>query len=428
MTGWNGRFQGLGGGGWVTGYGAMTLAPAVSEGYAAATTDGGHSTTSPSPVSWWLTSHGNVDHYLLHDFASVTLSDMTIIGKQITEQYYQTPPRYSYWNGCSTGGRQGLMLAQRYPTLYDGIMARAPAINWDTFLIGEYWMQQVMNRLGAYPDLCEIHAFTRQAWSVCDALDGVEDGVIADDSACEFDPYSVVGSSFLCDGAEERKFTLAGATVVEAAWTGPIDAAGKRYAYGLSHDTPLEALFGSSVDANGTRKQNFPISREWIQTFVMKDQDFPLQNMSFEAYFELFHKSRNEYASIIGTSDPDLSSFKALGGKIITWHGLADELIPPDNSVSYYERVLEELPDTYDFYRLFELPGVGHCGNGPGYQAVRDIDALVQWVEEGVAPEFLQTANTTTGGNATQRLACLWPKKQSSEGIEGSQGTAYICV
>lgn len=131
---WNGRFQGVGGGGWTTGF-PSSMVPAISQGYAAASTDGGHDGVGQTPQraladSWALNSPGNIDLYALQNFASVALNDMTVLGKQLTEAYYGKRISKSYWVGCSTGGRQGLMLAQRYPDAYDGILAHAPAINW----------------------------------------------------------------------------------------------------------------------------------------------------------------------------------------------------------------------------------------------------------------------------------------------------------
>lgn len=127
---WNGRFQGVGGGGWVTGF-PSEMVPAISQGYAAVSTDGGHDGLGQATEAWALNSPGNVNLYALQNFASVALNDMTGLGKQLTEAYYGKPIVKSYWSGCSTGGRQGLMLAQRYPEAYDGILAQAPAINWD---------------------------------------------------------------------------------------------------------------------------------------------------------------------------------------------------------------------------------------------------------------------------------------------------------
>jgi hypothetical protein len=137
LTGWNERFQGTGGAGYATGVMDQALAPAVAQGYAAVSTDGGHAVDALTE-SWALVSSGNVNFDLLEDFASIALNDMTVLGKAVTKSYYGMAPNFSYWNGCSTGGRQGLMIAQRYPNDYDGILAGAPAINWPSFIVAEY--------------------------------------------------------------------------------------------------------------------------------------------------------------------------------------------------------------------------------------------------------------------------------------------------
>lgn len=144
---WTGRFMGVGGGGWGTGYGRPSLAWSVSKGFASATTDGGHD-ADVAADSWALVSPKNVNWVLLQDFAAIALDDMTTLGKESARIFYGEQPKFSYWNGCSTGGRQGLMMAQRYPDQYEGILAAAPAINWEKFLVAEYWPQLIMNQLG----------------------------------------------------------------------------------------------------------------------------------------------------------------------------------------------------------------------------------------------------------------------------------------
>lgn len=147
---WNGRFMGVGGGGWMTGRGRPNLHRPAFDGYASIITDGGHSSddVESSPRFWGLTSPGNVNWALLQDFAAVSIDDAAILGKGIVRAFYGRPHDYSYWSGCSTGGRQGYMAAQRYPEQFDGILAAAPAINWNEFLVAEYWPQLVMNELG----------------------------------------------------------------------------------------------------------------------------------------------------------------------------------------------------------------------------------------------------------------------------------------
>ncbi|KAK0926249.1 hypothetical protein LTR29_017910 [Friedmanniomyces endolithicus] len=435
LTGWNGRFVGSGGSGWVTGYGSQNLAPFIAGNYSVASTDGGHSPTAVHPT-WGLASPGNVDYYLLQDFASVALSDMTIIGKAITQSFYGKAPSYSYWVGCGTGGRQGLMLAQRYPELYNGIVAAAPAINWDSLTVAEYWAQHIMNQIDVYPPACELDAFTEAAISACDGIDGVTDGIVADETVCHFDPHSVVGQKFLCNGAELMVFTSGGADVAEAAWTGPVDSTGKRQFYGLNHDANLTAgLVGTTTIANGTRTgAPFSIATDWINYFVKKDANFLDVNISDAEYFDILHESRNQYASIMDTSDADLSSFDAYGGKMITWHGLADQFIFPEGSVDYYKRVTGLLPNVQDFYRLFLAPGVGYCGNGTGPTPAGGLEELIVWVEQGPAPKTLPTINFTATGPllpgqvpSLSRSICAWPLVQKYIGGDPSNATSFSC-
>lgn len=141
---------------------------------------------------------------LLKDFASVALNDAAVVAKDFTREFYGHGPRYSYWNGCSTGGRQGLMLAQRYPTAYDGILANAPAINWPEFIVAEYWPQFVMNQMNTHPPPCVIDAITAAAVKACDGNDGVKDAVISEPSRCQFNASTTVSQKVNCSGQRVR--------------------------------------------------------------------------------------------------------------------------------------------------------------------------------------------------------------------------------
>lgn len=172
-----------------------------------------------------------------------------------------------------------------------------------------------------------------------------------------------------------------------------------------------------------------------IKYFIAKDANFPLENMTNEEYFRVLHQSRNQYSSIIGTSDPDLSLFKARNGKLITWHGLADHLIFPNGTENYYKRVTEQVDGVQDFYRYFEAPGVGHCRGGAGPQPVGELKVLVKWVEEGVAPDELSAVNVTlhgkepdAGQSLPTRKLCAWPKKQKYNGGDPLVAENFDCV
>jgi hypothetical protein len=239
---WNGNFLAQGGGGYKAGDPAF-LAPLVSLGYASATTDAGRSIYSLggnpleiifSSKTWSLNSHGEVNRILLENFAYRSLGEMAILGKLLTRIYYDGEEvKWSYWHGCSTGGRQGMMVAQKFPGEFDGVLAVAPAIGWSTVLVEEIWAQVVMNALEYWPERCELAFVTREAVGECDGLDGVVDGVVGAPGLCGFDARRMVGRRFDCEG-EERMVSEEAADVVNAAWKGPVDGEGKALWFGES--------------------------------------------------------------------------------------------------------------------------------------------------------------------------------------------------
>ncbi|THY31333.1 tannase and feruloyl esterase [Aureobasidium pullulans] len=422
LENWNGRFLAAGGGGWITGL--PYLSPALELGYAAASTNGGHG-IERSAASWALTSPGNVNWNLLQDFAYRALDDLAVVGKAITTSFYETAPKYSYWNGCSTGGRQGLMLAQRSPMQFDGIVAAAPAIDWPTFVVSAFWAQQRMNRLNAYPSTCELNGFRAAAVEACDELDGLKDGIIGAPGLCDFDPHTAVGRTIECDGVKQ-KLTSEGATIAQAAWTGPINADGKASWFGVNYDAILRSAADAIVTRNdSTKGRNPTIPEEWISLFVKKDPSYDPANMTDAEFFSVLKASQREYDSIIGTNWPDLSEFRDAGGKMISWHGLADDRIPPNGTSHYYDRVLAETSNVSDFYRYFEAPGVGHCAGGAG--AVPNALAdLVKWVEEGIVPDTLKA--TGQNGDSTVRELCQYPLVQRYLGGDPKVASSFKCA
>ncbi|KAK8077787.1 hypothetical protein PG996_003957 [Apiospora saccharicola] len=228
---WNGVMMSLGGGGFQTSLGIWNHASAVSGGYAAVSTDGGHTTENlGDPSTWALVSEGNVDLHALQNFASVSLRDAAVIGQHATAAFYGKPPNRSYFAGCSTGGRQAALLAQRWPEPYDGyLLAGAPALYWDRFLVAALYPHALINELGYVPPGCELCEFLRRALRHCDGLDGVEDGVISEPELCaaSFDPRALAGEEFVCEdeaavaaGKTKLKLTEKGARVAQAVWEG----------------------------------------------------------------------------------------------------------------------------------------------------------------------------------------------------------------
>ncbi|KNG89854.1 feruloyl esterase B precursor [Aspergillus nomiae NRRL 13137] len=425
LKGWNGRFQGLGGGGYSTGFGSTYLTYAVAQGFAASSTDGGHATGSgaiPTDLEWALSSKGNVNWFLLENYASKATNDMAVIGKQITKSYYQRAANYSYFTGCSGGGRQGLAMAQNYPDAFDGILAVAPALNMETFIPAAYWPTQVMHNLGTYPSPCEIEAFVSAAVKACDLLDGVQDGIISSPGLCNVTAHSFIGEEYICRG-KTHKLTASGAAAVQAAWSG----SGNDGWFGVNKDAVLTTLYiPTACAANGTcYSSGADLSGNWFRYLVAKDPEFALNNMTESAFFESLHASAFQYAPMLANTNPDLSKFKANGGKVIAWHGLADEAIPPRGSTKYFEEVLKTDPSAHDFYRLFEAPGVGHCYGGLGPVPNGALFQLMDWVEKDLAPATLQA---TKGNNGTARDLCPYPLQQRFIGGDARNASSFTCV
>jgi hypothetical protein len=439
---WNGRFLGAGGSGWSATQGEMVTIPPVDAGFSVATTDGGVPTTQLSSSEWALLSPGNPDIARLDTFANQALHDLAVIGKVVTESYYDQSAAYSYWVGCSQGGRQGNTIAQRYPGDFDGIAALAPAINWAQYFPAAQWATQAMHELGFYPKPCEIKAFTAAAIEACDPLDGLDDGVISRPDLCDFDPISLIGRSYDCDGAEE-KFTTEAAKIVQATWAGIQNTAGASvwYGYGLDADIQSYVANTTCTSADECTASSFALVADWLRLWVAADPDLDLTSLTRDDFTDLVQLGVTKYNSIISANQPDLHRFRDKGGKMITWHGLADELIPYMGSIDYHDRVLDVDANVDDYLRLFLAPGTSHCfpGSGPFPSSV--LQDLIDWVEEGVAPTQLTAHNISNIDPATGKLAgsanetagrgrplCPFPQTQQYVGGDPDMLSSFRCV
>jgi feruloyl esterase len=419
---WNGRFLGTGGGGLVGGSEAGAIQP-VALGFAAGATDGGHEGGSGA---FALDAKGRLNWESIRNFAHVGIHEMTVTGKALTQAMYGAAPRYSYFNGCSTGGRQGLMEAQRYPQDYDGILSAAPAINWNRFHMQHLWGPVIMNAAGNPIPACKLAAATEAAIAACDSIDGVKDGVVEDPKRCTYDPKPLVGTSAGDCGA----FTEADATVIRKLWEGPRRGDGTFLWYGLPRGADLNALWTS----RGTplRPQPFPLMLDWFRFFLTQDPQFDVGMVTPAAFERLWDQSVEQYATVIATDNPDLTAFRDRGGKVIVWHGWADQLITADGSVDYYTRVQQEMggaKKVSEFIRLFMAPGVTHCAGGAGPQPTGLMEALLAWVEEGRAPETLRAARRDQAGTITRsRPLCQYPLVAKYKGSGSTDDAAnFVC-
>jgi pimeloyl-ACP methyl ester carboxylesterase len=351
---------------------------------------------------------------------------MTVIGKSITKEYFGQGPAFSYFSGCSGGGRQAMMLAQRYPDSYDGLLSMAPAINYENFIPAGFWAQQVMKDLGVVPTPCEIKAFTKAAIDACDELDGVKDGIISAPDLCHFNPHSVVGQRIACNGTGPENLTKQGAHIVEAAWNGPRNPSGNIGWFGLNKDASLTSTYiPTKCSSNGTCVvTSSELLGGFIKYFIAKDPHFDTSNMTDEEFLTGLQTSDREYHSILGTTNPDLRRFRDAGGKLLSWHGVADEVIPLNGTTAYYQQVLKLDPTAHDYYRFFEAPGVAHCQPASGAFPRTALDHLIAWVEKGIVPDTLNA----TLPDGTMRPLCPYPMQQAYVGGSPKNTSSFSCV
>jgi feruloyl esterase len=395
---WNGRFLGLGGGGWMPGFPAA-LDAGASRGFATAITNAGRPydlSIDPQEFGrmvgrndFLLNAQGRLDWTELQNFAYRGIHEMTVVGKAVTKEFYGVQPRYSYFSGCSTGGRQGQAEVQRYPQDYDGVLSGSPAINWAHFAAAESWPLAVTKELGDVPQ-CKLDAAHRAAVAACDGDDGARDGLVSGVGTCRFDAKALVGMQTDCGVIDARE-----AEVIGRIWEGPRRRDGSRLWNGIDRAALIHA-------------PQWPANRASpFSDGTLPDADsFSLATL--EAQFDQFVE---RYGAVMDTSNPDLGAF-AKHGKTILWHGVADDIIPATGTVHYVESIRRTLGEreTDNFLRLYLAPGVGHCGGGDGPQPVALLQPLMEWVEQDRAPKAVRSETRDQAGRTTRtRPLCPYP-------------------
>ncbi len=262
------------------------------------------------------------------------------------------------------------------------------------------WPQVVMQEeLGRPIESCKLAAMTAAAVEACDSADGVSDGVIGDPRACEVDPSALIGIDTPCG-----EITEADAAAIQAIWNGPRTAYGEFLWYGLAPGAPLDAVAGAGP---------FPIGLDYHATWIKQDPSFDWRTLGYVGFEDAYRTSQALFHDVVGTDEPDLSSFRDAGGKLLMWHGWEDELIPPQGSIDYYERVVDamsDVGDVADFARLFMVPGLLHCEGGPGATQFDSFGALVDWVERGEAPARIEASRIENGRVVRTRALCPYPQ------------------
>jgi len=387
---WNGRFQAVGNGGFAGAVPYAAMGRALLEGYATAGTDTGHVGNSADFAP------GHPEKVV--DFAYRAIHEMTVAAKRVIDAHYGRAPQFSYFNGCSQGGRQGLTSAQRYPADFDGIVAGASAWEQMRSHAARMSLNLTVNRSpeavippSKYP---MIHDAVLKA---CDSLDGVVDGVLEDPSACRID-YS----SLACKGADSASCLTPAQIVSAKAMTTPLVRPGTGEVLYPGYLMPGAELQWAVLGA----PQPLRLSQTAIANLVYGDKAWP--GRSFDAVAELARVDASDNG-LMRSNDANLAPFFKRGGKLLMWHGWADPQVPPQMSTAYYTNVMKTVgPAAEQGIALFMMPGVYHCQGGPGPDNFDRMGAIEAWVERGQKPTQLTASRLNAGVVDRTRPLCSY--------------------
>lgn len=419
VSGWNGKFMGVGNGGWSGEIWYPPMGAALRRGYATASTDTGHE--GDGGDAGFALGHPEK----LIDFGYRAVHEMTVKSKAIIAAYYGADAlKNSYWNGCSSGGKQGLKEAQRFPHDYGGIIAGAPANFWTHLSVSGIWIGQATLENPNYYIPREKYDVLHQAvLEACDALDGVKDGVLENPKRCHFDPEVLQ-----CKGADGPQCLTAS----------QVEAAKKIYA-GPKNPRTGEQIFpglepGSENGWNFFGRGAEPlIVASHFKYLVFHDPKWDYRNLNFDSDVALADKLDN---GVLNATNPNLKEFFAQGGKLLLYHGWNDPAIAPQNTINYYESVVEGmggLSKVQNSTRLFMVPGMSHCRGGDGPFDFDSIAALEQWVEKGKVPDRIIAAHFAPiphpGKPDRTRPLCPYPQVAKYTGSGSTDDASnFVCA
>jgi len=408
VSGWNGNFQAVGNGGWSGSLNYTAMATAIAGGYATSSTDTGHTGGSAS----FALGHPEK----LIDFAYRSEHEMTVQAKTILTAFYGKAVHLSYWNGCSAGGKQGLMEAQRYPEDFNGIVAGSPAANWTGRAAQAIWVAQAVHLDDAsYIPPEKYPAIHRAVLDACDRLDGVEDGVLEDPSRCHFDPKVIE-----CKAADSTDCLTAA----------QVEAARKIYAPSTNPRTGQKLYPGLAPGSEaGWRTWGGPqplsIAGDYFRFVLFQNPNWDFRTLNFD---QDIARAEQLEGSRLNATNPNLRPFFTHGGKLIQYHGWSDPQISPGNSVEYFASVRKQLGDVQEWYRLFMVPGMAHCGGGDGTSTFDMMAALQRWVEEQHPPDRIEASRVRNGKSDRTRPLCPYPQTAVYKGSGSTDdGANFTC-
>jgi feruloyl esterase len=391
--GWNGKLLGLGGGGWAGNVRIEEASEGLKRGYATLQTDGGHATTGPWDTAWASNPES------VTDFAWRAIHMMTVVGKEVAAKYYGKAQTRTYYQGCSTGGRQGLMEVQRFPDDYDGVITGAPVYNLlvqTTAVV----RNETFNSAGDGFTEEQLSLVNKAVLAACDAQDGLADGIVTDPRACGWDPAELQCKPGAAAGS---CLTDAQVNALRTLYRGVQEIDGRTVAWPLSKGSELGwSRFISISGSKGDPTNGGGLGG--LRGPILGDPNFDLSKFNPDS--DLARVMSSSFAKAYNADNPAIGDFTARGGKLLMWHGWYDPGPSAVGTIRYYDHVRGSVPGAQDSVRLFLAPGVYHCGGGPGPDRMDLLGAIDAWVQTGKAPETLLA---TKAGAKISRPLCPYP-------------------
>jgi feruloyl esterase len=393
LSAWNGKFLAVGNGGWggsISSSSYDDMADALRRGYATSATDDGHTARGAS----FLVGHPQK----FVDFAYRAEREMTVEAKSLIQAFYGRDPRYSYWNGCSGGGREGLLQAYRYPDEFDGIIAGDPAnVRRNAWAL---WLAvQTFKDPAAYIPPAKYPAIHRAVLDACDANDGLKDGLIEDPESCQVDFKTLECKA--ADGPDclTARQVQTAQTILSPATTPTGEVLFPRLEPGT--ELSWARLAGGPAPAD--------LFLDQFRYVVYQDPNWDWRTFNLD----LDSAKANAIDKDVDDLDPHLASFAKHGGKLLIYHGWADQQVAPGSSIEFYRSVVQLSGGPVaasNWIRLFMVPGMGHCGGGEGPDTFDKISLIEQWVEQGKAPARIIAEHQTAGQVDRTRPLCPYPQ------------------
>ena len=432
---WNRRFYMIGNGG----HAGEALddpgrtsqrAQALANGFVMAQTNTGHDARKEPGGSFVMSNPKKAI-----DYAYRAVHVTAVTAKKIAADYYAKPVAFSYWNSCSNGGRQGLLEAQRYPDDFDGIVANAPWVDQTGFTIGAMWNQKALTETPV--SLAKLNLVAERVMAKCDAIDGLKDGLIDDPRACTFDPARDVPAC-AAGGDSDTCLTAAQAAALKKVYGGPVSK-GKSVFPGfmIGSEAVVPGPNGAMTSnwANliapgptGNKPADFNLAEGTMKYLVFDPPkpDYDALTFDFDRDIPLLDR----WGKLANAKDADLSAFRKRNGKLIVTYGWADTILQPMMGVDYYERaVAKNGKNTPDFFRLFMVPGMAHCGGGVGPDRNDAVSAVIDWVEKHTAPTMIVASKVTNGSVVRTRPLCPYPQVARYTGAGSIDDAAnFRCV